>query len=194
MASSSLNSIASPSFDDENATSTNNSKKKKQLDFYKAMYNFKKMFPTLESDAIETVLRSNNGSVDKTIDQLLILSMDNDSCSTRDNTTTIKSEFTDEPPSYNEFISMTLTNETSILTSSSNSSTLTPTQTPPSTQKPSNSIINLRIKENKSILTGELTNDFLRIRLTSDQVKKIKLTIKKAKRNELTAIINNVIN
>ncbi len=47
--------------------------------------------------------------------------------------------------------------------------------------------------ESKSkVLIGELPNSFLRIKLSTDQVKKFKTTIKKAKRNEITAILNNV--
>ena len=40
------------------------------------MEDFRKMFPSLEVGLIESVLRSNNGAVDDTIDQLLVLSMD----------------------------------------------------------------------------------------------------------------------
>ncbi|KAI2809240.1 Cuedc1p [Blomia tropicalis] len=42
-----------------------------QLEFYQAMNDFKNMFPEMEEDVIEAVLRSNNGVVDSTIDQLL---------------------------------------------------------------------------------------------------------------------------
>jgi hypothetical protein len=42
------------------------------------------------------------------------------------------------------------------------------------------------------IMIGEMPNDFLRIKLTAEQVKKLKTTIKIAKRNELTAIMNEV--
>ena len=34
------------------------------------------MFPTMDKDVIETVLRANNGAVDVTIDQLLTLAAD----------------------------------------------------------------------------------------------------------------------
>ena len=36
------------------------------------------MFPTMDADVIETVLRSNDGAVDDTIDQLLTMSIDSD--------------------------------------------------------------------------------------------------------------------
>ena len=42
------------------------------------------------------------------------------------------------------------------------------------------------------MLIGELDADFLRVRLTAEQVRKFKASIKKAKRNELAAILNNV--
>lgn len=36
------------------------------------------MFPTMDTDVIEAVLRSNDGAVDDTIDQLLTMSIDSD--------------------------------------------------------------------------------------------------------------------
>jgi len=50
-----------------------------QLEFTQAMTDFKIMFPDMEVDVIEAVLRSNNGAVDTTIDQLLSMSADNES-------------------------------------------------------------------------------------------------------------------
>jgi len=47
-----------------------------QLDFSQAMTDFKIMFPNMEVEVIETVLRSNNGAVDVTIDQLLAMTAD----------------------------------------------------------------------------------------------------------------------
>ena len=44
--------------------------------FRQAMKDFRIMFPTLERDTIECVLRSNAGHVDSTIDQLLQLTQD----------------------------------------------------------------------------------------------------------------------
>ena len=49
-----------------------------QLDFGQAMADFKIMFPGMDSDVIEAVLRSNNGAVDTTIDQLLAMTADNE--------------------------------------------------------------------------------------------------------------------
>lgn len=48
-----------------------------QLDFTQAMTDFKTMFPDMDSDVIEAILRANQGAVDATIDQLLQMSTDN---------------------------------------------------------------------------------------------------------------------
>ncbi|XP_061574791.1 CUE domain-containing protein 1-like isoform X1 [Cololabis saira] len=48
----------------------------KRLEFNQAMEDFKTMFPSMDYEVIECVLRSNNGAVDATIDQLLQMSID----------------------------------------------------------------------------------------------------------------------
>lgn len=48
-----------------------------QLEFDQAMSDFKKMFPDVDRDVIEAILRCNKGAVDATIDQLLSMSVDN---------------------------------------------------------------------------------------------------------------------
>lgn len=48
-----------------------------QLEFTQAMTDFKTMFPDMDDDVIEAVLRANQGAVDATIDQLLTMSTDN---------------------------------------------------------------------------------------------------------------------
>lgn len=48
-----------------------------QLEFTQAMSDFKTMFPDMDDDVIEAVLRANQGAVDATIDQLLAMSTDN---------------------------------------------------------------------------------------------------------------------
>ncbi|XP_077286993.1 CUE domain-containing protein 1 [Arctopsyche grandis] len=48
-----------------------------QLEFTQAMSDFKTMFPEMDDDVIEAVLRANMGAVDATIDQLLAMSTDN---------------------------------------------------------------------------------------------------------------------
>lgn len=50
----------------------------RQLDFFQAMADFKNMFPTLDDEVIEAVLRANDGAVDATIDQLLTMTIDED--------------------------------------------------------------------------------------------------------------------
>lgn len=57
----------------------NNSRTNRQvrrLEFNRAMEDFKTMFPSVDYEVIECVLRSNNGAVDATIDQLLQMSID----------------------------------------------------------------------------------------------------------------------
>lgn len=57
----------------------NNSRSNRQvrrLEFNQAMEDFKTMFPSMDYEVIECVLRSNNGAVDTTIDQLLQMSID----------------------------------------------------------------------------------------------------------------------
>lgn len=50
------------------------------LEFTQAMEDFKTMFPDIDSDVIEAVLRANKGAVDTTIDHLLTLSVDIGMC------------------------------------------------------------------------------------------------------------------
>lgn len=57
----------------------NNSRPNRQvrrLEFNQAMEDFKTMFPSMDYEVIECVLRSNNGAVDATIDQLLQMSIE----------------------------------------------------------------------------------------------------------------------
>lgn len=244
-------------------------KQGKNLDFYESMYHFKKMFPKFDIEVIEQILRSNDGSVDKTIDQLLLMASDCDSFQDNNNNTEYKVDLSqpttsnsnnnqnepavfesrlsaesddiymhDLPPSYNEFmssLSQTESRRTSCTSSTIETVVLSDTtpknnvefnyfdskKTPlvvesvaskifeppqseikvqnmnfmPSTSKSSSGTVpttstlsNMRSR----IMIGEISSDFLRIRLTGEQVKKIKTTIKKAKRNELTAIMNEV--
>ncbi|XP_062870255.1 CUE domain-containing protein 1a isoform X2 [Trichomycterus rosablanca] len=52
------------------------SRQVRRLEFNQAMDDFKIMFPSMDHEVIECVLRSNNGAVDSTIDQLLQMSLD----------------------------------------------------------------------------------------------------------------------
>ncbi len=49
---------------------------RKNLNFYESIYHFKKMFPKFDIEVIEQILRANDGSVEKTIDQLLLMASD----------------------------------------------------------------------------------------------------------------------
>ncbi|CAM1320942.1 CUEDC1 (predicted) [Pycnogonum litorale] len=69
-----------------------------QLEFYQAMRDFKVMFPEMDEDVIEAVLRSNNGAVDVTIDQLLAMSKDNENEKVRSDK--VESAIVPELPSY----------------------------------------------------------------------------------------------
>uniref|UniRef100_A0A8V5HFV5 Uncharacterized protein n=1 Tax=Melopsittacus undulatus TaxID=13146 RepID=A0A8V5HFV5_MELUD len=65
------------------AQELNNSRPARQvrrLEFNQAMEDFKTMFPTMDYDIIECVLRANNGAVDATIDQLLQMNLDSSGC------------------------------------------------------------------------------------------------------------------
>ena len=55
----------------------------RQLDFFQAMSDFRSMFPTLDDEVIEAVLRANDGAVDATIDQLLTMTIDEDTSAVR---------------------------------------------------------------------------------------------------------------
>ncbi|KAF7219536.1 transcript variant X2 [Nothobranchius furzeri] len=87
----------------------NNSRPSQQvrrLEFNQAMEDFKTMFPSMDYEVIECVLRSNNGAVDATIDQLLQMSIDgqgsDDSSDSDDSIPTEILERTLEPDSSDE--------------------------------------------------------------------------------------------
>ncbi len=200
------------------------------LNFYESMYHFKKMFPKFESDVIEQVLRANNGSVDKTIDQLLLMSADyesfevekkfvdiiDESTLAATQSSLISSEFVcfqDLPPSYNEFMSsqQTKTSEKSNdlidletntdIMSGFNGEDVIKVETCASKLidesgadevSQMSTVLSLKNIDRSHVTIGELSRDFLRIKLNADQVKKIKVAIKKAKRSELTDIVNEV--
>ena len=69
--------MASPNIQRQYAPPTNNTSSfyntKKPLNFLEAMSDFETMFSDIDRDVIETVLRANNGVVQPTIDQLLVL-------------------------------------------------------------------------------------------------------------------------
>lgn len=69
-----------------------------QLEFHQAMRDFKTMFPEMDEDVIEVVLRANQGAVDATIDQLLAMSTDNENERLR--TEMDATENAEAPPGY----------------------------------------------------------------------------------------------
>jgi hypothetical protein len=215
----------------------------KHLNFYESMYHFKKMFPRIETDVIESVLRTNNGKIDKTIDDLLNLNPESELNSSNTFTRNFSSSnisessftsalpaclFEDSPPSYFElmkkdsFVSMRenfkaietqssslhTKNETAQDMNSSKESHSTQNsndrlsslnssnnQTPFKSNHESQSITTkqtflTRTINNRQILIGNLSKDFLRIKLNSQQIKSFKSSIKKARRSEITAILN----
>ena len=89
-------------------TETSRQEQKKPLNFYQAMSDFQTMFPHIEKDVIEAVLRANDGVVQTTIDQLLELSQTaEDESPTEDHHHPPgyheSPNFTDDlPPSYDE--------------------------------------------------------------------------------------------
>ncbi|XP_054901681.1 CUE domain-containing protein 1b isoform X2 [Poeciliopsis prolifica] len=78
----------------------------KHLEFNQAMEDFKTMFPSMDYEVIECVLRSNKGAVDATIDQLLQMSIEGQhSDDTSDSDDSIPAEIleqTQEPDSSDE--------------------------------------------------------------------------------------------
>ncbi|CAN7985742.1 unnamed protein product, partial [Ixodes hexagonus] len=69
-----------------------------QLDWRRAMRDFRSMFPEMEAGVIEAVLRANGGAVDATIDQLLAMATDNDNERLR--TELEATENAEAPPHY----------------------------------------------------------------------------------------------
>ena len=134
------------------SSSPNNSQAPRQLEFNDAMKSFKTMFPSMDRDVIEAVLRANNGLVDATIDQLLDMGAGEvdkvDSSPPAYSATNLH----EPPPSYSDVFS---TEQTSTNTTSS---TLRPLPVRPySSWNPP--------------LLGSLPDDFLRLTPTRSEVK-----------------------
>jgi len=199
------------------------------LNFYESMYHFKKMFPKFESDVIEQVLRANNGAVDKTVDQLLLMATDYESFEEEkkyveiiDETTLairqssiISSDyscFQDLPPSYNEFMSSQISEISDKASDLIDLEGITDRMSEVSENVVKidtygsklesefkaddisriSTVLSLKNIDRSQVTLGALPRDFLRVKLNAEQVKKIKVAIKKAKRSELTDIVNEV--
>lgn len=94
-----------------------------QLEFTQAMTDFKIMFPSMDVDVIEAVLRSNNGAVDTTIDQLLSMSADNETGNDNKNSASPPPDYPNTLPSYKEAIDLNPNKVADILGASSISDT-----------------------------------------------------------------------
>ncbi|XP_070591369.1 CUE domain-containing protein 1 isoform X3 [Erythrolamprus reginae] len=154
------------------AQELNNSRPARQvrrLEFNQAMEDFKTMFPNMDYDIIECVLRANNGAVDATIDQLLQMNLDCSECDDSSDSDdsippeilerTLEPDSSDEepppvysPPSYDMHIYDRKYMET-------------PPVPPPRTdiQNSSGSQAQRRYRDWNPPLLGNLPDDFLRI-------------------------------
>ncbi|XP_018103961.1 uncharacterized protein LOC735027 isoform X3 [Xenopus laevis] len=148
----------------------NNSRPVRRLEFNQAMEDFKTMFPNMEHDIIECVLRANNGAVDATIDQLLQMNLDDggyDNSSDSDDSIppeilerTLEPDSSDEepppvysPPAYD-------------MPSFDRSNPQTPPTPPPRTDvlmSSSGPQVAKRCRRWNPPLVGNLPDDFLRI-------------------------------
>ena len=81
-----------------------------QLEFTQAMTDFKVMFPDMDADVIEAVLRANNGAVDTTIDHLLAMSADNDPEQKKSDSDQPPA-YTGQPPSYQQATNEAVTDD-----------------------------------------------------------------------------------
>ncbi|NXC44087.1 CUED1 protein, partial [Penelope pileata] len=146
------------------AQELNNSRPARQvrrLEFNQAMEDFKTMFPNMDYDIIECVLRANNGAVDATIDQLLQMNLDgsggDDSSDSEDSIPPEILERTLEPDSSDEEpppVYSPPTYESQVL-----GSPCAPPTPPPRTDVPGPG----RYRNWNPPLLGNLPEDFLRI-------------------------------
>ena len=149
-----------------------------QLEFTQAMTDFKIMFPNMDVDVIEAVLRSNNGAVDTTIDQLLSMSADNETGGGEKTSASPPPEYPNTLPSYKEAVKLDPDKVTDMLGASclsdkgqpdllSDLESLgasggnSPMKGAQGEQRPLN-----RVKNWLPPLLGRLPSDFLRIKAT----------------------------
>ncbi|XP_033118925.1 CUE domain-containing protein 1-like isoform X2 [Anneissia japonica] len=172
-----------PTGEPVNNVRRSNRKQPRQLEFNQAMRDFKTMFPEMDMDVIEAVLRSNNGAVDATIDQLL--SMQSDSPAPAYSSSgfgAIRNE--EEPPPYSPPSPNSPFIQTNIL---SGDKPLPPTPSNILTPAPSNILIGMPsshpgvttpYKNWNPPLLGNLPDDFLRIIPAKKQPELISSTLR----------------
>ncbi|KAL1140841.1 hypothetical protein AAG570_000769 [Ranatra chinensis] len=85
-----------------------------QLEFHQAMADFKTMFPAMDDDVIEAVLRSNQGAVDATIDQLLAMSTDNENEKIRQQIQQQPQPMTPQQPPIHATVTQPMSQETAL--------------------------------------------------------------------------------
>jgi hypothetical protein len=233
-----------------------NESQQRSNELSESISSLRKMFPNFDIEIVESVVRSNNGSVDKSIDILLAMYADYDEefvpkksvavviqnsapdvsfQSRQDSELNINvnsvnlNDSLDQPPSYNELVSMNRIDSTSSTISSlvtqsktivfsqqtsttrmdtlvkgeacSNRDSRTQTQVfvKNSTNITSPDCTTIRKLQSSKyvdhfnrILIGDLSKDFLRVKINNDQVKKLKSSVKKVKRREIVDMLNNV--
>ncbi|KAM4699880.1 CUE domain-containing protein 1 isoform 1-T2 [Discoglossus pictus] len=141
----------------------------RRLEFNQAMEDFKTMFPNMEYDIIECVLRANNGAVDATIDQLLQMNLDDvgydDSSDSDDSIPPEILERTLEPDSSDEEPPPVYSPPTYDMHSFDRSHPQNPPTPPPRTDvhMSSGSQVHKRYGTWNPPLLGNLPDDFLRI-------------------------------
>ncbi|KAM4794811.1 CUE domain-containing protein 1 isoform 2-T2 [Rhinophrynus dorsalis] len=147
----------------------NNSRPVRRLEFNQAMEDFKTMFPNMEYDIIECVLRANNGAVDATIDQLLQMNLDeggyDDSSDSDDSIPPEILERTLEPDSSDEEPPPVYSPPTCDTYSLERSHPQSPPTPPPRTDVlvSSGPLVQKQKRKWNPPLLGNLPDDFLRI-------------------------------
>jgi len=128
-----------------------------QLEFTQAMTDFKIMFPNMDVDVIEAVLRSNNGAVDTTIDQLLTMSEDNEKGDLGRGCSSPPPAYPNNLPSYKEAVRLDQDTVTDMLGASSLGASGGDSESTQS-KNPLN-----KTRGWKPPLLGKLPSDFLRL-------------------------------
>ncbi|XP_068765583.1 CUE domain-containing protein 1 [Struthio camelus] len=152
------------------APELNNSRPGRQvrrLEFNQAMEDFSTMFPRMDYDIIECVLRANRGAVDATIDQLLQMSLDggdgDDSSDSEDSIPPEILERTLEPDSSDEEPPPVYSPPAHEAPALGSRPAPAPPAPPPRTEAPGGAQPRGRYRNWNPPLLGNLPEDFLRI-------------------------------